>query len=489
MTDDNIGESAKKGIAWTASAQIVKQFLDFGIGIAMARLLMPSDFGVVSASMIFFSFISILTSFGFAPAIVQRPEIDDKYLNTAQTICVVFGVISTLTMVLCAGLIGSVFRNQTIGEVIPLMSINFLISSFSIVPTALLTRHLYFSKLTAASIISSVFYGAVAIGMAVFGFGVWSLIVGSVVSVFINAVLLSYFASYFPKFCFNRKYCGEIWSFGGAITISSLFNHIARNADNFIIGRYLGPEALGFYSRAYNLATIPKEMTVSIFGSVLFPSFARMQGNIIRQSDAYFKSINAIVLVTFPMSLILLISAPELVDFVYGAKWANSILPLRILSLAGFVYTLYAPCTSLLLGSGKIRAYTILQIIYSSGTVFAVLFTYNQGISCVAFAVSIVIIVSWIAYLIAVHKIFVFKISAYWKSSKAAVFGTLYMSSAMLLTKYLISIYFINEYLVIFSELSVAALTYIYYLLKSGDEVCMELKNLICDKFSFINIK
>ena len=488
MADDNIGKSAKKGIAWTASAQVIKQCLEFGVGVIMARLLAPSDFGVVAACMIFFSFVSIVTSFGFGPAIIQRSEINDEYLNTAQTICVAFGVISTSVMALCAGLIGGVFRNQAVGDIIPLMSLTFLFSSFSIVPQALLTRRLYFGKLTAASIASSVSYGIVAIGMAASGFGVWSLVGAPVVSVFVNLLLLSYFASYFPKFRFNRKYCNEIWSFGGAVTISSLLNHIARNADNFIVGRYLGSGALGFYSRAYNLATIPKEIMVSVFGSVLFPSFARMQDSVTRQSDAYFKSINAIVLVTLPASLILLISAPELINVVYGDKWSDSMFPLRILSLAGFVYTLYIPCTSLLLGLGKVRPYTILQIVYSLGTILAVCISYSRGIACVAFAVSVVIIISWIAYLIAVHKIFTFKLSAYWKSSKVAILGTLYMSLAMILTKYMLSTYFDKMYLILIAELLSAAAIYTFYVLKSKDEVCIELKNLICGKLGFTNI-
>ena len=488
MTDNNIGKSAKKGIAWTASAQVIKQCLEFGVGVIMARLLAPSDFGVVAACMIFFSFVSIVTSFGFGPAIIQRSEINDEYLNTAQTICVAFGIVSSLAMALCAGLIGGVFRNQAVSDIIPLMSLTFLFSSFSIVPQSLLTRQLCFSKLTTASIISSASYGVVAVGMAASGFGVWSLVGAPVASVFVNMVLLSYFASYFPKFSFNRKYCNEIWSFGGAVTISSLLNHVARNADNFIVGRHLGSEALGFYSRAYNLATIPKEIMVSVFGAVLFPSFARMQDSVTRQSDAYFKSINAIVLVTLPASLVLLISAPELINVVYGDKWSNSIFPLRILSLAGFVYTLYIPCTSLLLGLGKVRPYTILQIVYSVGTILAVCLTYSQGIACVAFAVSMVIIISWIAYLVAVHKIFAFQFSSYWKSSKVALFGALYMSLAMLVTKYMLNIYFNNMYLVLFAELLAAAAAYMFYLLKSQDEVCIELKNLICGKLGFKNI-
>jgi PST family polysaccharide transporter len=383
-------------------------------------------------------------------------------------------------MVFGAPWIGYFFHNPSVEGVMRAMSVSFVISSFSIVPSALLTRELKFDRISKIVMVSSFVYGVVSITMALVGFGVWSLILGPIAGVLTNALCLSCAASYYPAFGFRLTCFKALFNFGGLVTISSLLNHAARNADNLIVGRYLGSESLGLYSKAYNLATIPKDILVSVFGSVLFPSFARIQQDKDRVRDAFFKSINIITLVALPIGAAFLVMAPEFMGAVYGPKWSGCITPLRILSLAGFMYALYIPCTSLLLGLGKTRLYTTLQVVYSGVIVLSVLLVFRNGIEYIASAVAIAIMICMITLLYSVHRLVGLSLYRFWSSTKVAIKGTLLMIVSIESSRAglrFISVQYDSYMLLI--EIIASIVVYYYYISVSKDDVVDELRTLI----------
>jgi PST family polysaccharide transporter len=483
--DMSVGSKARRGIAWTTLAQVIKQASDFGVGILMARLLTPSDFGVVSASMIFLSFVSIMTSFGFSNAIVQRASLEDEFVATTQTLSVTLGCVSAVMLSASAGWISRFFHNPFLEEAIPIMSLIYIISGFNVVPSALLTRKLEFGKLTLISLVGSAIYGGTALSMAFTGFGVWSLIVGPISSLLGSTILVSVASSYMPKFGLKRKCLKEVVHFGGFVTVSSLLNHVARNADNLIIGRYYGAQMLGLYARAYNLATLVKELIVSVFGAVLFPSFARIQQDLSRVRDAYFKSVSLISLLSLPVCVGLLLVAPEFITTVYGKKWFGATRSLQLLSLSGFIYTLYVPCTALLLGLGKVRLYAKLQAAYSLSIVCAVLLAYPRGIEYVAGSVSISIALCFLCYLSATRRLLRTTMKDYWESMRTSLLGTALMTTGVVIIKFVaLAVGVTNGAILLFFEVIVAILIYLVYANQKDDEVVHELKDIIFNKIS-----
>lgn len=481
--DISIGNKARRGIAWTTLAQVIKQTSDFGVGILMARLLTPSDFGVVNASMIFLSFVSIMTSFGFSNAIVQRTSLEDEFIATTQTLSVTLGCLSAVLLNASAGWISRFFHNPFLEEAIPIMSLIYIISGFNVVPSALLTRKLEFGKLTLISLVGSAIYGGTALSMAFCGFGVWSLIVGPITSLLGSTILVSVASSYAPKFGLKRNYLRELVHFGGFVTISSLLNHVARNVDNLIIGRYYGAQMLGLYARAYNLATLVKELIVSVFGAVLFPSFARIQQDLSRVRDAYFKSVSLISLLSLPVGVGLLLVAPEFITTVYGKKWFGATRSLQLLSLSGFIYTLYVPCTALLLGLGKVRLYAKMQATYSLCIVCAVLLAYPRGIEYVAGSVSISITLCFLCYLLATKRLLRTTMKDYWKSMRTSLVGTALMTIGVVVIKFAaLAGGGIDGALLLLFEVVASILIYVLYANQNEDKVVHELKDIVMKK-------
>jgi O-antigen/teichoic acid export membrane protein len=473
----SVGSKARKGIALTASGQLVKQVFEFLVGIAMARLLSPREFGVMGASSIFIGFVAIFTSFGVSSAIIQRGEVEQGYLRTAQTLSVVCGCCSTMLLALCAPWIGSFFHNAEITDVIPVLSLMFLISSFNIVPSALLTRRMQFNRLTIVSLLSSLTYGVVSVILAFSGAGVWSLIFGTLASLLTCTLASSIFSGYVPRFGFNQAHFRELVSFGGMVTVSSLLNHVARNADNLIVGRFLGPAALGLYSRAYSLATTTKEVLVATFGSVLFPSFARLQEDRQQLAGAYLRSIQAISLISLPVCVLLFLAAPEAVLSVYGAKWLGVVQPLRILSLAGFVYTLYIPSTALLLALGKTRTYTKLQLCYSVVIVLSVLAVAGYGIETISLAVSCAILVCYVPYCYTTHTLIGVRMVDFFVSTRRSLVATACAAVMFFLVSHLSAS--LSPVAKLVCEMVSCVPVYLSVVLLLGDEVALEVMEMI----------
>jgi len=480
---ESVGKTARTGIAWSGVAQLLKQPLDFGISIVTARLLSPNDFGVMSAIAVLLSFVFMLTSFGFSNAIIQRSELNDDYVGTAQTLSIALGCLSTFAMALSAQLLGRIFHSQVIGDIIPTIGLIYLISSFSVVPTALITREIEFNKLTVVSVVGTFVYGCVAISMALNGYGVWSLVVGTLMSQLASTIVANCYSSCCVRFRYKSNYAKELFHYGGFVTISSLLNNLARNADNLIIGRYLGTESLGYYARAYTLATLPKEVLGSVIGPVLFPSFARIQHDSDRLSNAYYKSINAITLMSLPICIAFYILASELILTVYGIKWAGSIAPFKILCIAGYFYSVYNPCNALLLGLGKMRNYAIIQLIYSVMICSTVFFARSYSIEIIAIMVVFVIITCFALYMFFVHKIIRFSYEKYWNNISASIYGTLIVVVNIIVINYLSNMYgYTNDYVKLVIEVITSVILYIYFILYLKNEIALEIYELIKNK-------
>lgn len=484
---ENSGKSTRQSLAWTSSAQIIKQLWEFGVGILLSRILKPADFGIIASGMIVYSLISIFMTFGFSTAIIQRRVLEEGYIRTAQTLSVFFGCLAALLLYLAAPLAGSFFHDNFVSQVVRALSLSFVITGFDIVPSSLLTRKMQFDKISIIMIASSFSYGLVSISLAIAGFGVWSLVFGPIASVLIKTIGLSIACSYFPKFGFRIEYSKQLLSFGGFVTISSIINYAARNSDNAIIGRYLGQGPLGLYAKAYNLATISKDALVSAFGNVLLPNFAKHQNDKNSLRDSFLKSINLITLVSLPISVVLLLIAPEFINIIYGTKWSGSIAPLQILSLAGFIYTLLIPCTSLLLALGKTQIYATFQALYSTLIVLFVYCIYTKGIIYVAAVVSASIIISFTVHFFYIKKIISLHWKSVWHSMESGIKGAIIMAFFIGGGKVFFAIMlFKNSILFFFVELFVALISYLIVLLISKDDIVSEIKVLLVNKLKSI---
>jgi O-antigen/teichoic acid export membrane protein len=257
-----------------------------------------------------------------------------------------------------------------------------------VVAGALLRRRLDFRRQVSIETVSAAIgYGAVSITLAVLGYGVWSLVFGALVHSAIATVLFFSVSRHAHRPLLARGELGDLLQFGIGASVSGLVNHAALNADNFVVGRWLGAAPLGMYSRAYNLMNFPYTYSAVVISSVLFPAFVQVQGDPARLRRAYLSVTRLTAIVAAPAMVTLAIAAPHLLRSVYGPQWVDAALPLQILCGAGYFRALYHLGGVVALSVGRVYAELWRQAVYAGLVITGAVVGSGFGLPGVAAAI------------------------------------------------------------------------------------------------------
>jgi len=313
---------AVSGIKWSTVSQVGRQGTQLVTTIILARLLSPSDFGLVGMAMVVIGFIGIFKDLGTSAAIIQRKKLSEGLLSSIFWVNVGFGALAMAVLFFGAPLGGLFYHEPRVDAILRVLSLTFFISGLSILQQALLERSLAFKKLAKVEISAVAAGAAVGIGMAFSGFGVWSLVFQSLTTVSVTTILLWLFSTWRPKWIFHWSEVKSVSSYSLNLTGFSIFNYFARNADYLLIGRYLGAQDLGYHTLAYRILLFPLQNISSVIGRVMFPVYSGIREDNTRFAKAYLKVASTIALITFPMMLGVLALAKPFVLTVFGIKMA-----------------------------------------------------------------------------------------------------------------------------------------------------------------------
>ena len=332
-----IKQKAVSGIKWSAISQIGKQGTQLITTVILARLLLPSDFGLLGMAMVVIGFINIFRDLGTSAAIIQQKELSSALLPSIFLVNVGFGLLATIVLLLVAPFGGIFYQEPRVVAVLQILSPSFFISGLGIVHQALLERSLSFNSLARLEI-ASMLIGAIAgITLALFGAGVWSLVIQSLTTVSLATALLWLSSPWRPTWAFDWKEVKMISGFSLNLTGFSVLNYFARNADYLLIGRYLGAQELGYYTLAYRILLFPIQNISAVIGRVLYPVLSTFQEKNERFASAYLKVVASIALVTFPLMMGVLVLAKPFVLTFFGEKWQPVILLIMILAPVGLI--------------------------------------------------------------------------------------------------------------------------------------------------------
>lgn len=341
------------GVRWTAVATYGCQALQFVTSIVLARLLAPEYFGLLAMAQVFIGFAGTFSTMGFSQAIVQRKRITEELLSSL--FFVTLGVACLITTILfCASPIFAwLYRNPEVTPIIATLSVTFILYAPCLVPNALLTRRLAFNRLAVIDISMAVLTATAAIVLAWFGWGVWALVWPTVAGPLVRVPMLYAASAWRPRPLFRWSEVRSVMGFGANLTGFTIFNYFSRNADNLIIGIFLGAGPLGFYSLAYGVLLKPRKAVTGVLTRVLFPAFSQMQDDNARLKDTYLRACSAIAFATFPMMLGLVAVAHPFVDVVLGAKWLPAVPLIYVFAPLGMVHSITSTLGQVLLAKGR----------------------------------------------------------------------------------------------------------------------------------------
>lgn len=384
--------------AWRMFSVFGGAVLQFAVSVVLARLLTPSDFGTYGLVIVVVGFVNMLAFLGVGPAIVQRRELTDEHVRSAWTISLIGGLVSAALMVAVAPLLADLVGNAGTTNVFRAISPVFLLVGIRTVSLSLLRRQLRFRALGLVDILSyALGYSVVGISLALMGWGLWSLVAASLCQAALSTILTCALGRHSLRLRFARTAWRQLLGFGGAMTLSGLANYVALNGDNFIVGRVLGPAALGFYARAYNFMNLPFNYLAQILGTVLLPAFSRIQDSRERMARSYIVSIYLVFLFAAPTMMFVFVAAPQIIVGIYGQRWSGAIAPLQILALFGALRATYHLGGPLVQAAGRPWSEFARQLVYASLVVVGGRLGANWGTVGVAWAVGIAITVMNVA--------------------------------------------------------------------------------------------
>lgn len=434
----DIKERSVRGVGWSGISQITRQGLQFIVTAILARLLLPSEFGLVGMAAIITGLVFSVRELGLSAAIVQRKDLDDLHLSSSFWVNVGAGLVFFGLCSAIAPFAARFFRKEIVAPILIISSTGFVISSLGIVHRAGLLRRLDFKAIAVAEIGTSLGYGAASVLMAVLGFGVWSLVYGSLFGSLVGVILWWAGFRWKPAFRFSRQKFYELFKFGGNVMGSGLISYFNQNVDYLVIGRRLGASPLGIYTLAFKLISFPLTRISHMITGVTFPAFSRMQDDERRLRHAYTKTVRYISLFTFPILAGLMVLAPQLVTVVYGPKWVDAIIPLRIMCVLGMLKAAGTTVGSILMAKGRPDILLKFQVLMFVGITTAVVVGSFYGIVGVALAVTLLSVVAFPIIQAVTNRQLSLSFREYFRALGPAVLASTVMACSVLICKSII---------------------------------------------------
>lgn len=331
------------GASWSTIARVISQVAKFGFSIVLIRLLTPEVFGDIAMAMVVVGLALVVNELGFGAAIIQRPELDPLHPTSAFWVNVGIGVLLTTVVVASAPYVADFYRTPSLVQILPVLSVLFLIRSASIVPLSMLKRKMHLEAVAKAEVVGVVGGGVVAVGLAIGGAGVWSLVAQHLTREGITVTVQWWAVQWRPRLAFAIDAVADLFGFSIGHAGFNFVNYWARKSDDLLIGRYLGSQSLGAYDRAYRLMLFPLTQIIQTISRVMFPALSSIQSDVDRVRRIYLKTMGVLGLVIFPAMFGLWVVAEPFVQVVFGEKWLTMVPILEILSIVGALQTLTNP--------------------------------------------------------------------------------------------------------------------------------------------------
>lgn len=327
-------EKTLSGVKWNAIGRFSTQGISFIIGVFLARLLSPSDYGVIGMIGLFMAIAQTFTDSGFGSALIRKKDCTDTDYSTAFYFNIIVGIICYMILFLSAPLIADFFNTPILKDIVRVLGINLCLSSLTIVQSARLTAIVDFKSQAKVNLAGTIISGCVGLTMAYNGYGVWSLVYQSIVSSLVRTILLWFATKWVPQWTFSKQSFKYLFGFGSKILSASILHTIYSNLSTILIGKFYTPKDLGFYSRGENIARFPSSNLTSILQSVTYPILSGIQDDNDRLITAYRKYIRITSMAIFFGMCLLAALAEPLITTIFTEKWLNSVIFLQIFCFA-----------------------------------------------------------------------------------------------------------------------------------------------------------
>ena len=388
----------KNGL-WISYATFITRIFAFGSSLVLARLLQPSDFGVIGIAYVFWSFFSLFIQDTAGACIIYKGIENPKYVNTAYTISLLVGLGLGLLVAAIAPFIASFFQEPVLTWILIAFAFNLLLSSAGYVYSSVMTRQMKYREIANITLANSITRLLCTTGAAFLGFSYWSFVIGDTASWVVNCILARYYSKYKFRLQIDAEVKSEVQSFYFGTIASSFGLYTNFNIDNFAVGKLLGSTSLGYYNLAYQLTNAFSSIANAIFNQLGMPLFAQLSDDT-QQQKTLLKVVEQTAILTAAISALIFLSVDsQVVAIVFGKKWLPILTVIPGLLVFSYFRIINSSLFSMLVAKGRpdINAKVNLQIAPIAVGSF-IIGANLGGIVGVSLAVAIVLGIGWTLY-------------------------------------------------------------------------------------------
>ncbi|WP_033150989.1 lipopolysaccharide biosynthesis protein [Prevotella sp. RM4] len=341
------------GVAWNFIEKVLIRGASFFIGIILARLLSPSDYGLMGMLSVFISISSVFIEGGLAKALIQRQNCQDIDYSTAFVANVGMSIGIYWIMFAAAPWIAIFYGEPILVDLTRILSLNFILGSFNIVQRAKLMAKVDFKSLAQINVISTIISGFIGVFMAYYGCGVWALVGQSLCSTLVLIVLFPVYSKWKPSFTFSKKSFCYLFGFGSKLMVTGVYSVVLNNISTICIGKYYRSQQLGFFTRASQFSELISTTSYDVIGNVTFPVLSELQNDVTKLVSVYRKSLFFTAMVIFPIMVLIALLAKPIVIILLTEKWLPCVALMQWLCLARMFTPLSAINMNLLNAVGR----------------------------------------------------------------------------------------------------------------------------------------
>lgn len=383
----NIGDTLRKNASWLIGGSVTTRFLQFGVGIVLARLLVPEDFGLLVTIQVFTGFVGFFASAGMGQALVQAKEAVER------DYCVVF----TLQFLICCSIYFGFyhiapyfavwFDDPRYVDFLRVSALSFLLRPFLAIPQAKLKRDQHFDVIVRLRVATMILESLLSIYLAWLGFATWALILGGLFGSVVLVVFLYIKVRWIPRIAFEKTSAKRLGSYGIKMSANDLINYFRNHTANLMTSRILGPAAVGLFNKANSLQSTPSAITAGSVYQSIFRALSAEQDNVDLSRYIYLKTVTLVTCYTLPIYVGVAYCAEPLIVGLYGEKWAPSAAPMQILCIVGALTTITKPAGAVIAARNLIPKEIVAQLVAWLMLIVGVWIGSNYGLTGIAYGV------------------------------------------------------------------------------------------------------
>jgi len=359
----SLKKQAISGMIWTYAQQFSSQLISFGVSVVLARLLLPSEFGLIGMLAVFMGIGTALFDGGLTSSLIRSNDTNKDDYSTVFYFNFAGSIIIYLILYLVAPWIAAFFHQPALTDITRIYGLTFVLSAFGTVQNTILTRELKFRKQAMIALPALILSSSVGLIMAFKNYGVWSLVYAALVNAAATSLLLWISSDWHPTLVFNNQKFQEHFHYGYKLTLSAVLDIIFTNIYQIVIGRFYSSSNVGYYTRAHTLLMLPVGNVSGALNRVVFPLFSKIQDDIPKFKDTYKKIMLMVLFIISPIVVFMAVMGKPLIIFLFTDKWLPVVPIFQIVCVTGILYPIHMYNLLVLQVKGRSDLFLKLEVI------------------------------------------------------------------------------------------------------------------------------